>query len=155
MELSGRFFDRSNTGSSGLSWNKGHKTCSLLLVLSDDVIVTKKWNAAVFKTAIVDAGEKVELVLDYIVERKRMDDLADSIVDGRFREQKVVSHTVPLDSSNNSNPPPHHNRFTALFPGPPGWAGARRELLDFMVQGKINRGRQTDGHTTTASTALA
>jgi len=22
----------------------------------------------------------------------------------------------------------HHNHFTALFPGPPGWAGARREL---------------------------
>ena len=39
---------------------------------------------------------------------------------------------------------PHHNRFMALFLGPPGWAGARRELLDFMVQGKINRGRQTD-----------
>ena len=38
----------------------------------------------------------------------------------------------------------HHNRFMALFPGPPGWAGARRELLDFMVQGKINRGRHTD-----------
>ena len=38
----------------------------------------------------------------------------------------------------------HHNRFTALFPGPTGWAGARRELLDFMVQGKINRGRHTD-----------
>jgi len=40
---------------------------------------------------------------------------------------------------------PHHNRFTALFPGPPWWAGARRELLDFMVQGEINfnRGRQT------------
>jgi len=32
----------------------------------------------------------------------------------------------------------------ALFPGPPGWAGARRELLDFMVQRKINRGRHTD-----------
>jgi len=32
-----------------------------------------------------------------------------------------------------------HNRFMALFPGPPGRAGARRELLDFMVQGKINR----------------
>jgi len=43
-----------------------------------------------------------------------------------------------------STPPPHHNRFTALFPGPPGSAGARRELLDFMVQGKINRGRHTD-----------
>jgi len=39
----------------------------------------------------------------------------------------------------------HHNRFfTALFLGPPGWAGARRELLDFMVQGEINRGRHTD-----------
>jgi len=38
----------------------------------------------------------------------------------------------------------HHNHFTALFPGPPVWAGARTELLDFMVQGKINRGRHTD-----------
>jgi len=28
----------------------------------------------------------------------------------------------------------HHNHITALFPGPLGWAGARRELLDFMVQ---------------------
>ena len=39
---------------------------------------------------------------------------------------------------------PHHNRFTALFPGPPWWAGARRELLDFMAPGEINRGRHTD-----------
>jgi len=39
---------------------------------------------------------------------------------------------------------PHHNRFMALFPGPPGWAGARRELLDFMVKGEINSGRHTD-----------
>ena len=38
----------------------------------------------------------------------------------------------------------YHNRFTALFPGPPGWAGATRELLDFMVQGKINKGRHID-----------
>ena len=38
----------------------------------------------------------------------------------------------------------NNNRFTALFPGPPRWAGARRELLDFMVQGEINRGRHTD-----------
>lgn len=30
-----------------------------------------------------------ELVLDYVVERKRMDDLCGSIIDGRFREQKV------------------------------------------------------------------
>jgi len=31
-----------------------------------------------------------EVVLDYIVERKRMDDLCGSIIDGRFREQKVL-----------------------------------------------------------------
>jgi len=48
---------------------------------------------------------------------------------------------------NTSIHSPHthtHNRFTVLFPGPPRWAGARRELLDFMVQGEIYRGRQTD-----------
>ena len=33
-------------------------------------------------------GAIVAVVLDFIVERKRMDDLASSIVDGRFREQK-------------------------------------------------------------------
>jgi len=38
----------------------------------------------------------------------------------------------------------NHIHFTALFPGPPRWAGARRKLLDFMVQGKINRGKHTD-----------
>ena len=38
----------------------------------------------------------------------------------------------------------HHNQFTAIFPGPPRWAGARRELLDFKVQGEINRGRHKD-----------
>ena len=48
-----------------------------------------------------------------------------------------------LCNSENAHKP-YHNRFTALFPGPPGWAGARRELLDFMVQGVINRGRHTD-----------
>jgi len=32
----------------------------------------------------------------------------------------------------------------ALFLGPPEWASARIELLDFMVQGKTNRGRHTD-----------
>ena len=43
----------------------------------------------------------------------------------------------------SAQPPPHHNRFTALFLGQHS-AGAKRELLDFMVQGKINRGRNTD-----------
>jgi hypothetical protein len=36
-----------------------------------------------------------EVVLDYIVERKRMDDLAGSITDGRFNEQKVL-YSCPL-----------------------------------------------------------
>ena len=46
--------------------------------------------------------------------------------------------------THHATTPPHHNRFTALFPGSPRWASARRELLDYMVQGKINRGRYTD-----------
>jgi len=39
-----------------------------------------------------------------------------------------------------TTPQPFHGPFL----GPPGWDGARRELLDFMVQGKINRGKHTD-----------
>lgn len=35
-----------------------------------------------------ESNKDVELVLPYIVERKRMDDLASSIKDGRFHEQK-------------------------------------------------------------------
>ena len=44
-------------------------------------------------------------------------------------------------------PQPHHTTaqpFYGPFPGPPGCASAGKELLDFMVQGKINRGRHTD-----------
>jgi len=47
----------------------------------------------------------------------------------------------------NNRQIPHHTTpqpFNGLFPGPSGWTGVRRELLDFMVQGKINRGRHTD-----------
>ena len=33
----------------------------------------------------------------------------------------------------------HTQLFYGPFSGTPGWAGARRELLDFMVQRKINR----------------
>ena len=42
-----------------------------------------------FFFVICSDSEERELVLDYIIERKRMDDLAASIVDGRFKEQKV------------------------------------------------------------------
>ncbi|KAF6024016.1 MUS81 [Bugula neritina] len=34
-------------------------------------------------------GDQREAVLDYIIERKRMDDLAGSITDGRYKEQKL------------------------------------------------------------------
>jgi len=46
--------------------------------------------------------------------------------------------------SRGCQPHHHHSHFTALFPGLPRWAGARREFLDFMVHGKTNIGRHTD-----------
>jgi len=42
------------------------------------------------------------------------------------------------------HPQPFYGHFNSRTTLRPGWAGARRELLDFMVQGKINRGRHTD-----------
>ena len=59
-------------------------------------------------------------------------------------EHSTLLHLQERAAQSKHIPPPYHNRFMALFLGPPGWAGARRELLDFMVQGKINRGRHTD-----------
>jgi len=53
----------------------------------------------------------------------------------------VFSGTLNPTRSIQNIPP---QLFYGPFRGPPGWAGARRELLDFMVQGKINRGRHTD-----------
>ncbi|XP_027387203.1 crossover junction endonuclease MUS81 isoform X2 [Bos indicus x Bos taurus] len=40
------------------------------------------------ETSPRDPARPAELVLDHIVERKRLDDLCSSIIDGRFREQK-------------------------------------------------------------------
>jgi len=51
---------------------------------------------------------------------------------------------TPLLSTRSPKSYAPHNRFMAIFLEPSGWAGARRELLDFMVQGKINTGRHTD-----------
>lgn len=36
-----------------------------------------------------DKNIQIEAILDYIVERKRLDDLSKSIIDGRYNEQKV------------------------------------------------------------------
>jgi len=55
---------------------------------------------------------------------------------------KNVHPKVLCQTHADSTTPPQP--FYGPFPGPPGWAGARRELLDFMVQRKINRGRHTD-----------
>jgi len=38
-------------------------------------------------------------------------------------------------ANTTTTPQPFYGSF---FPGSSGWAGARRKLLDFMVQGKIN-----------------
>jgi len=62
------------------------------------------------------------------------------------RPTQLADYTIThkWDANNEQYTPPHHNRFAAPFLGPPGWAGSRRELLDFMVQGEINRGRHAD-----------
>ena len=41
-------------------------------------------------------GPPLELVLDHIIERKRMDDLSRSIIDRRFAEQKVIEIVFSL-----------------------------------------------------------
>ena len=53
-------------------------------LLTSDLVRTERF------LSLVGTFGSVELVLDYIVERKRMDDLAGSIIDGRFSEQKVM-----------------------------------------------------------------
>ena len=58
-----------------------------------------------------------------------------------YQQKDVAPHSMPALRRLKAL---HHNHFTALFPEPPGWAGARKELLDFMVHAKINRGRHID-----------
>lgn len=41
-----------------------------------------------------------DIILNFIVERKRMDDFCQSIIDGRYKEQKVF--TISLDYLNFS-----------------------------------------------------
>ncbi|PKY54845.1 hypothetical protein RhiirA4_502602 [Rhizophagus irregularis] len=57
---------------------KGLKISVRNLELGDVIWVARKYNSFT----------QEEIVLDYIIERKRMDDLVSSIKDGRFREQK-------------------------------------------------------------------
>ena len=55
-----------------------------------------------------------------------------------------VTNICSICGINNIKISPPPQPFYSPFPGPARWAGARRELLDFMVQQKINRGRHTD-----------
>lgn len=67
--------------------------------MSDDTIRTLTNSKTKFETRQLSVGDFVwiardqsgkELLLPYIIERKRMDDLGSSIKDGRFHEQKVI-----------------------------------------------------------------
>jgi len=72
----------------------------------------------------------LEFRITFLQERQQLLHHAADVV--AVDERKTQLHCT-------STPPHHHNRFTALFPGVPGWAGARRELLDFMMQGRLTK----------------
>jgi len=55
--------------------------------------------------------------------------------------RQTDNHTSTHQFTTTPPPQPFYGPF---FPGPPGTAGARIELLDFMVQRKTNRGRHID-----------
>ena len=57
-----------------------------------------------------------------------------------FYRPDALPGAQPTASKHHTTPQP----FCGPFPRPPRWASARRELLDFMVQGKINRERDTN-----------
>lgn len=48
------------------------------------------WIARPKYSSKASSFQDTDLVLDYIVERKRVDDLCQSIIDGRYKEQKVI-----------------------------------------------------------------
>ena len=69
----------------------------LLSVLSD--ISNIYWGiVCIFPGYRLNTGQGQELVLDYVIERKRIDDMASSIIDGRFKEQKVSSCSCNIHS---------------------------------------------------------
>ena len=51
--------------------------------------------------ADMTGSEQDDIVLDWIVERKRLDDLVGSIKDGRFREQKVILPCSIIESGSS------------------------------------------------------
>jgi len=63
------------------------------------------------------------------------------MIHGTSNRSDSITCCVLLIHCNHYHHHHHHNRFMAIFPRLPGGAVARRELLDFVLQGKINRGR--------------
>ena len=61
---------------------------SVLFIICESVKLCFK-SAISFAVGQLEKPQGKELVLDYIIERKRMDDLVGSCIDGRFKEQKV------------------------------------------------------------------
>jgi len=55
----------------------------------------------------------------------------------RCSEEANYALTTANQLNNMVNTRTHTQPFYGPFPGPPGWASARRELLDFMVQGRL------------------
>jgi len=136
------------TGNPGRGW----PSCIIMSIHGNHVhhnrtlVVTEKssW------TLSMCTCEKTRLHLLFV--ERYLDNLAVSVNDRLFYLLHVINDLVKLHQLGRQllnlkstkvyiN---HHNHFMALFPGPPGWAGARRELLDIMVQGENNRGRHTD-----------
>ncbi|CAJ0758492.1 13202_t:CDS:10 [Entrophospora sp. SA101] len=74
--------------------NRGVKLSVRSLELGDVLWVAKKYGSTT---------KDEEIVLDYIIERKRMDDLIGSIKDGRFREQKIINGKSDLSNEIQSS----------------------------------------------------
>jgi len=65
----------------------------------------------------------------------------------RWTRNTTVQHTASERSHHSKQscqasitmrrPPPHHNRFTVLFPRPPGWDDARKNFWTLWCKGRL------------------
>jgi len=99
----------------------------------DNNLCTFNWNKNLTTTPSQNSSD-LNLIIQWIitVEESMLNDATAGEAKDSFPTWRQIT------------PQPQHNHFTALFSGTTRRAGARREPLDFMVQGKINRGRYTD-----------
>jgi ERCC4-type nuclease len=85
---------------------KNGVTCELRLLSVGDLLwIAREKVPPHFLPGIMGnapAPARKELVLNYVVERKRMDDLVSSMISGRLREQKVILCYVSSVALNTS-----------------------------------------------------